>query len=312
MSEEEKICPRCGRPMRRTEEGRVCDYCGYFLPREEYVSSQPQIQEEEYISTPSKVQKIPGLIAPPNNKGVKKAKEHAFQIVTRLGLHDEDAKAIVDEAIKLYKMAAEKEIVKGRSINALVEGALYAIIKKHAIPINLDRLASAIAEIRKSKKEPLNVDIRALKKQVKSEILKNYNLLRSKIGGDYFTIQAETAPYIDKYCKDLHVSDDVRRLAREIFKIAKERRLTVGRNPSGIAAAAIYVAAKLLRRRDIQQRKVAKQAGITEVTLRNRSRELERVICSSIEEYEERFSNVLGMPLDLRLYCETAMKKKKR
>jgi transcription initiation factor TFIIB len=49
--------------------------------------------------------------------------------------------------------------------------------------------------------------------------------------------------------------------------------LTSGRGPAGIAAAALYVAA-LINDEKKTQREVADVAGITEVTIRNRYKEL--------------------------------------
>jgi transcription initiation factor TFIIB len=66
------------------------------------------------------------------------------------------------------------------------------------------------------------------------------------------------------------------RTQNEAFKILKKAdisELTSGRGPAGIAAAALYVAA-LLNDEKKTQREVADVAGITEVTIRNRYKEL--------------------------------------
>jgi transcription initiation factor TFIIB len=57
------------------------------------------------------------------------------------------------------------------------------------------------------------------------------------------------------------------------LKKAESSELTSGRGPAGIAAAALYVAALLNDERKTQ-REVADIAGITEVTIRNRYKEL--------------------------------------
>ena len=57
------------------------------------------------------------------------------------------------------------------------------------------------------------------------------------------------------------------------MKRAEEVELTSGRGPAGIAAAALYVAA-LMNDEKKTQREVADIAGITEVTIRNRYKEL--------------------------------------
>ncbi|KXB07805.1 transcription initiation factor IIB, partial [candidate division MSBL1 archaeon SCGC-AAA382N08] len=68
--------------------------------------------------------------------------------------------------------------------------------------------------------------------------------------------------------------------AMEIIRKAREEKLTSGKSPSGTAAAAIYIATlKCGERRT--QREVAKVTDVTEVTVRNRYKEL-------VEELEEK------------------------
>ena len=59
----------------------------------------------------------------------------------------------------------------------------------------------------------------------------------------------------------------------EILRQAAEKELTSGRGPTGVAAAAIYIASILCGDRRTQ-REVADVAGVTEVTIRNRYKEL--------------------------------------
>ena len=61
--------------------------------------------------------------------------------------------------------------------------------------------------------------------------------------------------------------------ALDILDQARDVELTSGRGPAGIAAAALYVAA-LMNDEKKTQREVADIAGITEVTIRNRYKEL--------------------------------------
>ena len=61
--------------------------------------------------------------------------------------------------------------------------------------------------------------------------------------------------------------------AIEIIEKAMEKGLTSGRGPTGVAAAALYIASVLLGERKTQ-RDVADIAGVTEVTIRNRYKEL--------------------------------------
>jgi transcription initiation factor TFIIB len=61
--------------------------------------------------------------------------------------------------------------------------------------------------------------------------------------------------------------------AAEILKDAAKKELTSGRGPTGVAAAAIYISSILCNERRTQ-REVADVAGVTEVTIRNRYKEL--------------------------------------
>ena len=59
----------------------------------------------------------------------------------------------------------------------------------------------------------------------------------------------------------------------KILFAAKEQKLTSGRGPTGIAAAASYIASVLTGERKTQ-REIAEIAQVTEVTIRNRYKEL--------------------------------------
>ena len=79
--------------------------------------------------------------------------------------------------------------------------------------------------------------------------------------------------YISRFASVLHLSPRTQNEALKILGKAENSELTSGRGPAGIAAAALYVAA-LLNDEKKTQREVADVAGITEVTIRNRYKEL--------------------------------------
>ena len=62
-------------------------------------------------------------------------------------------------------------------------------------------------------------------------------------------------------------------LAHKIFFVAKEFKLTSGRGPAGMAGAVSYIASILTGERRTQ-REIAEIAQVTEVTIRNRYKEL--------------------------------------
>ena len=62
-------------------------------------------------------------------------------------------------------------------------------------------------------------------------------------------------------------------IAHKIISMARKLKLTSGRGPTGIAAAASYIASVLTGERKTQ-REIAEIAQVTEVTIRNRYKEL--------------------------------------
>ncbi|MDG6219964.1 MAG: transcription initiation factor IIB, partial [Candidatus Thermoplasmatota archaeon] len=88
--------------------------------------------------------------------------------------------------------------------------------------------------------------------------------------------------YIQRFCSELKLSSDVQAQAQEILKDAANKELTSGRGPTGVAAASIYIASILSNERRTQ-REVAEVAGVTEVTIRNRYKELTEKLGIKIE-----------------------------
>jgi transcription initiation factor TFIIB len=84
---------------------------------------------------------------------------------------------------------------------------------------------------------------------------------------------ASPADYIPKFASDLKLSGRVESKAQEILKQAVDNELTSGRGPTGVAAAALYIASIQSGERRTQ-REASEVAGITEVTIRNRYKEL--------------------------------------
>ena len=84
--------------------------------------------------------------------------------------------------------------------------------------------------------------------------------------------------YVTKFSNQLTMQGKVEEIAHKILGAAKEMKLTSGRGPTGIAAASLYVAA-LINNEKRTQREVADVAGVTEVTIRNRYKELLDTLC---------------------------------
>jgi transcription initiation factor TFIIB len=165
-------------------------------------------------------------------------------------LHVSDV--IQEEAAKMYREAISRRLVRGRSMESVIAGALYASARKYNRPITLDEISDTFSVERK-------------------EVGKAYRLLCRELG--IKILPTSPSDYIYKFAVELKVSNKTVADAVKLLKEAEEKGLTSGKGPMGIAAAVLYVAT-LINKEKKTQRDAAKAAGITEVTIRNRYKEL--------------------------------------
>jgi transcription initiation factor TFIIB len=161
-------------------------------------------------------------------------------------------KSVEEEAAMIYTQAVQRGLVRGRSMESVVSGALYAACRRHEVPRTLDELSEAS-----------NIE--------KKEIGRTYRFVTRELG--ITILPSNPADYIARFASSLKLSPETQSKAVEILEEAQHEELTSGRGPTGIAAASLYVAA-LMHGEKRTQREVADVAGVTEVTIRNRYKEL--------------------------------------
>lgn len=161
-------------------------------------------------------------------------------------------KSVEEEAARIYTQAVQRGLVRGRSMESVVAGALYAACRLNEVPRTLDELSEASGTEKK-------------------EIGRTYRFVTRELGVSI--MPSNPADYIARFASSLKLSAETQSHAVEILQNAHEEELTSGRGPTGIAAAALYVAA-LIHGEKRTQREVADVAGVTEVTIRNRYKEL--------------------------------------
>jgi transcription initiation factor TFIIB len=161
-------------------------------------------------------------------------------------------RTVRENAAMIYRKAALKKLVRGRSVEGVTTAALYAACRQCHVPRTLDEISSVAHLSRK-------------------EIGRTYRYVSRELGLKLLPTSPED--YISRFCSELKLSGDVRAKTLEILKEAAHRELTSGRGPTGIAAASLYIASILCGERRTQ-REVAEVAGVTEVTIRNRYKEI--------------------------------------
>ncbi|MDH5419155.1 MAG: transcription initiation factor IIB [Candidatus Bathyarchaeota archaeon] len=160
--------------------------------------------------------------------------------------------SVQEMAAVIYRKALDRGMVKGRSIPAIVAGSLYAACRFTKTPRTLKELAET--SLREEK-----------------EISRAYRLIVEDLQME-MPID-DPMDYATKIAEKAGVSSDVEGLAIKIIRDAKNNHATMGKDPSGLAAAALYIASRL-KKEKITQKRLAKAAGSTEVTVRNRTKGL--------------------------------------
>jgi len=84
--------------------------------------------------------------------------------------------------------------------------------------------------------------------------------------------------YVPRFASELGLSGRTEAKAIEILEMATRRGITSGKGPTGVAAAAIYLAGKITDDKQTQKGIAGRLIGVTEVTIRNRYEELVRAL----------------------------------
>ncbi len=161
-------------------------------------------------------------------------------------------KSILETASVIYRKAVKEHLIRGRSIQGVTAAAIYVSCRQCGLARTLDEIAEASS-----------ID--------KKEVGRSYRFLVREL--DYFIPPVRPSQYVSKFSNQLTMQGKSEEIAHKILVMARNLRLTSGRGPTGIAAAASYIASVLMGERKTQ-REIAEVAQVTEVTIRNRYKEL--------------------------------------
>ncbi|MFC7154691.1 transcription initiation factor IIB family protein [Halomarina halobia] len=181
-------------------------------------------------------------------RNLKQALGEIDRMASALGLPEN----VRETASVIYRRALNEDLLPGRSIEGVATAALYAAARQAGTPRSLDE----VTMVSRIDKMELTRTYRYIIRQLNLEIK-----------------PADPESYVPRFASDLDLSDEVERRARELLRNARDTGLLSGKSPVGLAAAAIYAAA-LLSNEKVTQSQVSEVANISEVTIRNRYKEL--------------------------------------
>jgi transcription initiation factor TFIIB len=161
---------------------------------------------------------------------------------------------IKEKAAVIYRKALDKRLVRGRSIAAITAAAAYAACRGSGTPRALHEIAEASL-----------VD--------KRDVARCYRLLLHEL--DMHMPIADPLTYVSKIAERTGISGKTQGIAIRILREARKKRAAAGKDPMGLAAAALYIAC-LQNNEKKTQKDIAEAAGVTEVTVRNRYKTLKK------------------------------------
>lgn len=298
LNENIKPCPDCNSTERTFDSQRaevVCARCGLVLD-ENLIDNGPewraydthQHQKRARTGAPSvyaiadkglptdispKNKDVHGRLIPERNRAqmyrlrkwnrrirVSSAAERNLAIAlsemdrlsSRLGI----PRSVREDAALIYRNAAKNNLIRGRSIESMVAAVVYTACRRCNIPRTLDEVSES-------------------SKISKKLIGKNYRFLSREL--DIKLPPTSPSDYVPRFATNLGLSGKVQAKAIEIIQKSVDAGLNTGKGPSGMAAAALYIASILVGERKTQKN-IAEVTGVTEVTIRNRYKELSEKI----------------------------------
>lgn len=134
---------------------------------------------------------------------------------------------MLETASMIYRQAVRKRPIRGRSIQAVSAASLYMACRQCKVIRTLEEIGRAANISKKESGRNNRFLLRKLKTRVPPFEVKNY---------------------VSKYVSQFALSGEVESLAVRILDQAENQRLSSGRGPAGIAAAAIYIASTFVVR----------------------------------------------------------------
>jgi transcription initiation factor TFIIB len=186
------------------------------------------------------------------DRNLRQALNEMDKLKDKLALTD----AVIEKAAYIYRKAMEKKLVRGRSIQGLVAACLYASCRNTETPRTLDDVAKGINIRRK-------------------DVARCYRLIFREL--ELKMPVVDPVKGVSRIASIAGLSEKSKRKAIEILNQAKELGVVAGKDPMGIAAAALYLAC--ISTGEVKSQKdISIASGVTEVTIRNRCAGLRKMI----------------------------------
>jgi len=160
--------------------------------------------------------------------------------------------AVVEKIAYIYRKVQHRGLIRGRTISGLIAAAIYAGCREMETPWTLKDIAAASNVKRK-------------------DIARNYRMLLFEL--NLKVPNADPIKCIVKVANRSNLTENTKREAIAIMKDVAKKEISAGKDPMGLAATVLYLSC-LRTGEETTQTQIAHASGVTEVTIRNRLKEL--------------------------------------
>lgn len=168
-------------------------------------------------------------------------------------------RSVKERAALIYRKALKADLLRGRSIDGFVAASLYAACRHLKLP------------------RPLQ-EITAVSTRNHAEVARTYRLLLKEL--NLKMPVDDPMKFVPSIASKLELEPKTQQYAVDLLREARKHRGLTGKDPRGLAAAALYKASIETNDKRIQK-DIAEAAGTTEVTLRNRLKGIEDLLSGS-------------------------------
>ncbi len=176
----------------------------------------------------------------------------ALSIMNQLARKMNLPRNVLETSSMIYRKALKTNLIRGRTIQSVVVASLYTACRQCGVVRSLTDVAEAANIPRKT-------------------AARNYRFLCQRLNLN--VPRTQRTGYINRLVSQLQLYGHTEILAMRLLEEASKKNYTHGRSPAGIAAACVYVSSRITDE-NLTQHQVASVAQVTEVTIRNRYKEL--------------------------------------
>jgi transcription initiation factor TFIIB len=291
-TDEQSSCPECDGRVTTNAHETVCDDCGLILA-DEQIDHGPEWREFDEDETTQRRTGAPNTVAR-HDRGIgseigwkkdsegrtiggkkrrqlgRLRREHTrakigskadrnllsgFVEIRRMTAALGFAESLRNQACQLFRTAQNEDVLRGRSIEAIASGCLYAACRLNEYPRTFEEIAT-------------------VSKLDQGKVRMGYKVLNREL--ELPVPPAGPEQYLPQIASETGVSNETERRARTLLEDALGDTVAKSCNPAGAAAGALYVAGQETGEL-LTQAEIADAADVSKVTVRERYREVEAV-----------------------------------